>query len=222
MEPQEQKPKRVIQIPLKRIIKMVVGFAILGVLLFGFLLMDGGSSYEIGRMLNYVIPFILLISILLVVGGLILSSKGHLVTYGFIGIVISIILFVGGRLVINEYGMSPGSLSMDSIPQVPSMPSVGVDSGGYGNNYNYGYGKGQPDITDNREFNKVSYNATIKTRNVRETVRDVKGAVRDVEGRVDREQSAKDRGYVSFVVPKSKFDDFRDQVESLGNAKLYT
>jgi hypothetical protein len=78
------------------------------------------------------------------------------------------------------------------------------------------------DITDTREFLKTSYSATLKTRDVTEVVKEVKNAVRDVEGRIDRMNSSEKYGQISFVVPKSRFEEFRNEIESLTYAKLYT
>lgn len=83
------------------------------------------------------------------------------------------------------------------------------------------YGQ-QPDITDTREFLKVNYSAGIKTRDVSDVFRDVKGAIRDVEGRIDSMNETEKQAYISFVIPKSKFDSFRDEVESITHEKLYT
>src|SRR3989344_3583204 len=96
-----------------------------------------------------------------------------------------------------------------------SLPSASSDY--YPGNYN----NRQPDITDTREFLKTSYAGQIKTRQVGEIVNDVKNAVRDVEGRVDSLNSSEKYGRVTFVVPKSRFEEFRSAVESLTHKKLY-
>lgn len=77
-------------------------------------------------------------------------------------------------------------------------------------------------VNDTREFLKTSYNAEIKTRNVESTVRGIKSAVRDVAGRVDSSNENPKNGYVSFVVPKSNFENFKDEITSITNAKLIT
>lgn len=79
----------------------------------------------------------------------------------------------------------------------------------------------RPDITDTREFLKTSYAGYLKTRDVSEMVKEVKNAVRDVEGRVDSLNSSDRYGYVSFVVAKSRFEEFRSAVEGLTRKKLY-
>lgn len=77
-------------------------------------------------------------------------------------------------------------------------------------------------IADTREFMKVSYSGNIKTRDVKDTARDVRGIIRDMEGRVDSENVNEKYGYIKFVIPKSNFDDFRDEIESITHKKLYT
>jgi type I site-specific restriction endonuclease len=69
---------------------------------------------------------------------------------------------------------------------------------------------------------KKSYNGNIKTRDVSDVARDVKSIVRDVNGRVDGENISDKYAYISFVVAKSEFESFRDEIESLTHKKLYT
>lgn len=114
------------------------------------------------------------------------------------------------------YGMmEDSSMSANSIPSI----SFGDD---YGARYPSPYPNPSPDITDTREFLKVSYSAQMQTRNVADKVKDIKNAVRDAEGRVDNFSSSEKYGYVSFVVSKDKFDQFRDDIEALTHKKLYT
>ena len=83
------------------------------------------------------------------------------------------------------------------------------------------YYGGEPSIKDTREFLKTSYNAQIKTRDVSRVISDTKNAIRDVEGRIDSLNSSEKSGYISFVVPKSKFSEFQNTMESLTHKKLY-
>lgn len=115
-----------------------------------------------------------------------------------------------------------------------SMPSIPTSGGSYAPSLpNPLSSKTMPDIwpwpgnqnnsiRDTREFLKVSYSAQIRTRDVPEAVKDVKSAVRDAEGRLDSYSSSEKYGYVSFVVPKSKFDAFKDEVEGIAHRKLVT
>jgi hypothetical protein len=101
-----------------------------------------------------------------------------------------------------------------SIPQFGGGNSdIAYPSPGY---------NGQPTVNDTREFLKVNYSGEIETRNVSDTVKRVKGAVREAEGRIDSEQTSKKYGHVRFVIPKSNFEEFRSEVESITHAKLYT
>lgn len=84
------------------------------------------------------------------------------------------------------------------------------------------YPNGSPDITDTRQFLKTSYSADIKTRKVKELVRDIKGIILTAGGRIDNIQESNKYSYFSFVVPKSQFETFRDEVESLTYEKLIT
>jgi len=84
------------------------------------------------------------------------------------------------------------------------------------------YGGGQSDITDTREFLKTSYSAYIKTRQVEEVITSVKNMVKGADGRIDSISFSEKSGGISFVVPKSKFDSFKDEVESVTHKKLYT
>ncbi len=112
--------------------------------------------------------------------------------------------------------MEGGSVDMASIPSVDFGDDYGAAR------YPSPYPNNSPDITDTREFLKVSYSAQIQTRDVADKVKDVKNAVRDAEGRIDNFSSSEKYGYVSFVVSKDKFDQFKDEVEALTHKKMYT
>lgn len=77
-------------------------------------------------------------------------------------------------------------------------------------------------IDDTREFLKTSYSSIIKTRDVQSVVTSVKNIVKGNDGRVDNISSSELNGYVYFVVPKSKFEAFRTEVEALTHKKLYS
>ncbi len=139
-------------------------------------------------------------------------------------------LYVVANISTNVVGIGSGGNVNNYIPCVvddqPSMP--GCQSGGgsairessryYGNNYD----GNTPPVTDTREFMKVSYSAEIKSRDIGDVMKDIKGAIRDASGRIDTFNTSEKYGYINFVVEKSKFDDFRDEIESLVHAKLYT
>lgn len=82
-------------------------------------------------------------------------------------------------------------------------------------------GRDNGSIADTRQFMKVNYSGTIQTRDIKGIARDVRGIIRDTEGRIDDEMVAEKYARVSFVIPKSNLDDFRDEIESLTHKKLY-
>ncbi len=111
------------------------------------------------------------------------------------------------------YGVSDSVSSPASSPGAPMMEKVGTMI--YPDYY-----RQNPDITDTRQFLKTNYSADIKTRDVKDMIRDIKGIVRDVGGRIDSIQESEKYSYIGFAVPKSQFDAFRDEIESLTYKKL--
>jgi len=143
-------------------------------------------------------------------------------------LVVLILLFIGGFLFLGIFTRQ----SVDSIKMTGSnmMPTVSESvrddyavekSMRVNNSGNYG-GYGQPDITDTREFLKTNFSAKIKTRKVADVVQEVTNIVKGSDGRVDSSNSSEKYGRVSFVVPKNKFESFKDQVENIAHQKLYT
>jgi len=104
----------------------------------------------------------------------------------------------------------------------PSANPMGSGSFSRGMQFPQIFNQSNNSIADTREFMKVNYSGTIKTRDVTDVARDVRGIVRDMDGRIDSETVNEKYGYVSFVIPKSKLDDFRDEIESITHKKLYT
>ena len=88
--------------------------------------------------------------------------------------------------------------------------------------YPYRYYNPDVPVTDAREFLKVNYNATMQTRDVQGLTRRVETTVRGYSGRIDQESSSPQYGYVSFVVPMSKYDAFRTELERLVNSRFLT
>lgn len=139
-------------------------------------------------------------------------------------VVIVVVLLLLVWAVINVVGRTYG-IDQNSRLRGSQVPLVESPFGGesapavmpayYPNN-------GSPDITDTREFLKTSYSAELKTRDVRGVTRNVKGAIKDAEGRIDNISTSDRSAYISFVVPETKFEDFRDEIESLTQHKLYS
>ncbi len=131
---------------------------------------------------------------------------------------------VGGGVMENSG--SPGALppTTTGVPtrdtSVSNTPAQGMmDSKVY---YPYPYPYPNPDVpvTDTREFLKVYYHASMHTRDVQGITRRVETTVRGYEGRVDQESSSPQYGFVSFVVPQSKYDVFRAELEGLVGSRF--
>lgn len=148
-------------------------------------------------------------------------------------IVVLILIFLGGVIFLGTFGrfgisntMGPESLNSSDIPYIPQGSSdlelidrkekMMVSSPDI---YNSGYE--QPSISDTREFLKTDYSSTIKTRDVSDVVKEVKNIVKGSDGRIDNSNSSEKSGSISFVIPKSKFETFKDEMESITHKKLY-
>lgn len=86
--------------------------------------------------------------------------------------------------------------------------------------YGRPYYQDNSSVKDTREFMKIYYNMEIKTRDVKDVTRDVKGAIRDADGRIDNLNETPKYAYISFVVPKSKFENFKEEIANLAHEKL--
>ncbi|OGF03429.1 MAG: hypothetical protein A3H14_01375 [Candidatus Doudnabacteria bacterium RIFCSPLOWO2_12_FULL_49_8] len=76
-------------------------------------------------------------------------------------------------------------------------------------------------VSDNREFLKKDYNATLSSRDVSELVDRIQITVRGFNGRVDGSSGSVKNGYVSFVIPASSLETFRAQIKTLVPGKFY-
>ncbi|MEK7554549.1 MAG: hypothetical protein AAB518_01000 [Patescibacteria group bacterium] len=87
--------------------------------------------------------------------------------------------------------------------------------------YPYPYPNPEVPVTDIREFLKIYYSASMRTRDVQGLTRRVVTTVRGYSGRIDQESSSPEYGSVSFSIPQSKYDAFRGEIESfVGNRFL--
>jgi len=100
---------------------------------------------------------------------------------------------------------------------VTSAPAGGIVSPDY---YPYPYPNPDVPVTDTREFLKIYYNASMKTRDVPALTRRVETTVRGYDGRIDNESSAEKYGYVSFALPQAKYDAFRNELEGLVGSRF--
>ncbi|OGG61942.1 hypothetical protein A3I46_01880 [Candidatus Kaiserbacteria bacterium RIFCSPLOWO2_02_FULL_54_13] len=116
-------------------------------------------------------------------------------------------------------GMPEYAVDIKSVPPSP----VGVPMMDASNRYYpYPYPNPEVPITDTREFLKVYYNATMRTRDVPTLTRRVETTVRGYDGRIDSESSSEKYGYVSFALPQAKYDAFRTELEGLVGKRFIT
>jgi hypothetical protein len=157
--------------------------------------------------------------------------------------------FAFGGLAVLTLLLNPGGVKNRSMPtagvapaseggrvSMPELPVAVRDGDMVANQSSvapeYSYGKMMPGyypqptptvpVTDTREFLQTDYNVTIKTRNVQELTRRAETTVRGFGGRVDGSSSSEKWGSVSFVLPASKFEAFRDEIESFTSPRFTT
>ena len=98
--------------------------------------------------------------------------------------------------------------------------SYGVSVADTQSAYPYPYRNPEISAVDTREFLKVRYDANMRTRNVQGLTHRVEATVREHNGRVDNAQSSSQAGYVSFVIPMSKYEAFRAEIEKLVGSRF--
>ena len=127
---------------------------------------------------------------------------------------------------IGMMGYSGNTVAVPPSAGVPMMETGASDVSYKGGGmmrpdyYPYPYPNQDVPVTDTREFLKVTYGATMQTRDVQGLTRRVVTTVRGYDGRIDNESSSPQYGNVSFVVPQSKFDAFRDELEGLVDSRF--
>ncbi len=115
----------------------------------------------------------------------------------------------------------PRGIPIDDV--VSTMPMSVQSKMGEGMRPDY-YPYPTPNVpaTDTRELLKVHYNASMQTRGVQKLTRHVETTVRGHGGRIDQISSSPKSGYVSFVVPMSKYEAFRTELEGLVGSRFLT
>lgn len=74
---------------------------------------------------------------------------------------------------------------------------------------------GSTPASDTREFLKTDYHANIKTRKVGVMANRIQTFVRGFDGRVDTLSVDSRHAYITFVVPKDSFENFKEEIKSL-------
>ena len=126
----------------------------------------------------------------------------------------------------NNFGKQAPTLGESSVDfyktssnrgtSAPSMPSL--------DNYYTPpfYGGGDSPITDNREFLKIGYNATVRTRRAPLLAARIETLIRGFGGRIDSASSGEKSGYISFALPKEELSTFQLAIKDLAGARFYT
>jgi len=121
----------------------------------------------------------------------------------------------------ESFGMGGGSEQAAGRLTPSGAPSVGMMEDGVSSmiapDYYY---DGDVPVTDTREFLKTDYSATVRTRKVQEAERRAETIIRGHEGRIDGSSSSEKYGHIQFVVPMSKFEKFRTEIEGLVGPKF--
>src|SRR3989338_7848301 len=130
----------------------------------------------------------------------------------------------GGPYPVTMMGRSVGVGYSESSGAVPPMAAGVPSRNGSVSSMPVYYPYPSPDVpvTDTREFLKIYYNASLRTRDVPGTTRRVETTVRGYDGRIDQQSSSEKYGYVSFALPQSKYDAFRTELESLVGSRFLT
>jgi len=85
----------------------------------------------------------------------------------------------------------------------------------YVDSFSRHYYSQSPDITDTREYLKTTFGLDIKTRKVEKTYTRVKTIIRGYGGRIDNSSLSEKYARLSFVVPKSDYDSFVEEVQGM-------
>src|SRR3989344_3542072 len=159
---------------------------------------------------------------LLAIGTFIAGSRPDMRYYG-------IPTMGGGVMEYSGKGLAPMPPTVADVPMRDIGVSNAVSVQGtmaspayYPDKYPYPYYNPEVPVTDTREFLKVSYGASMQTRDVQGLTRRVETTVRGYDGRIDQESSSPKYGYVSFVVPQAKYEAFRDELEGLVDSRFLT
>lgn len=83
------------------------------------------------------------------------------------------------------------------------------------------YGGEQAFISDTREFLKIDYNATLRTRHVNDLKIKAENIIRNLGGRIDSSNSGEKNGYVNFVIPKTNLESFKIEIKDLVGTRFY-
>ena len=143
--------------------------------------------------------------------------------------------------VASQSGYAEGSATVQTLavaPRAATYNSVSVDSLGLSYGEATGLGSSEPNIIktiatnivsgiahqagydesgtlDTREYMDTNYSINIKTREVQEKAESARTVVRGHDGRIDRYNASENSAYISFTVPRTKFDAMAEEIRAL-------
>ncbi len=79
----------------------------------------------------------------------------------------------------------------------------------------------EPPVKKTGEYNKISYNASLKTRDMQSVYDKTNKLVLVAGGRVFIARQAEDYSRIGFIVSRSNFDSFKKDIKKLVSEKLY-
>ncbi len=77
-----------------------------------------------------------------------------------------------------------------------------------------------PPITDNRQFLRTAYSALVKTRHTSKLTTQIQMTIKGLDGRVDTINNLPTSGYISFVIPSSRLENFKQALINLVDKKF--
>ncbi len=127
-------------------------------------------------------------------------------------------------LLINTTGYSNSVGSRQSIIQTESQMRFLPTSDVYKPNASntLPYNGGELPVSDKREFLKVDYNATLRTRHIADLKNRIEIIIRGFNGRVDSSNSGDKNGYVSFAISKDNLESFKIEIKNLVGTRFYS
>ncbi len=84
------------------------------------------------------------------------------------------------------------------------------------------YYNGSKDITDTREYLKTNFSLQVATKKVEKNYTHIKTIIRGHGGRIDDSKLTQKYARLNFVIPKSSYNDFVEEVKSLFPEKFIT
>lgn len=105
---------------------------------------------------------------------------------------------------------------------ISSIGSVFLSKDNESSMVNYSNAASYSGVTiDNREFNKITYGALLKTRDIEKDHNLVTSFIKAADGRIDSDNATQYYVGINFVVPKDNFESFKANIKSIVKSDFY-